>query len=364
MRLIHTADWHVGLISWRGSKITDRSMEIERVLEELVQKVELLHPDVITVAGDVIHNKRSPNLRTLEIVLRTLEALANIAPTVVVLGNHDWEGLVTYNKLSEDLLIIGLGDYRRRILETNHGKLAIYPLPYVSGAMMLAFGRERVLKSLISKLREFDVDNPNADYKILISHMMFKGAVRPVEDLVSIELDESYIGSTFSYVALGHVHRFQRIMTNPLAYYSGSVIQVDFSENEDKGFLVVDIDGWNVNAEFSKLPHKRLTTLYLEDKDEKEIFRKIEEFSEKFDYMRVVISSRNFDMTRKLMKIPKVVSVKVHNDENYPPRIESFEDIDEVFLEYMREALKSKLPDEKFKRGMEIFRNVLKSVTA
>lgn len=364
MRIIHTADWHSGLVSWRGSKMVRRTEEIREVLNSLVQKSKLLDPDLILVAGDLIHYKRNPSLDSIKVVLDILEDLSKQAPVVVVAGNHDWEGIVTYDRLSSDITIVGHGDYKRRIVDTNSGKVAIYPLPYITGKMMLSEGKEKVLKSLVGYLKKFDMDNPDVDYKLLASHMMFRGIVKPFEDMVSIELEREYIGSSFSYVALGHVHSFQKVISNPPAYYSGSVIQVDFSENEDKGFLVVDIDGWNVDVKFEKLPHKILKTLDLSKERREKIFSKVEEALEDADYMRVVINEKDSDLTGKLLKIDKVVSVKVKEEEDrLMPQIETFEDVNKVFFDYIRSALKSRFPPEKVKIGMEIFQEAFEKST-
>ncbi len=355
MRIIHTADWHSGLISWRGSKVKNRTNEIREVLDALINQVKVLNPDMVLVVGDLIHYKRNPSLESIRTVLDALEDLSKIAPVVVIAGNHDWEGIVTYDRISKDITIIGHGDYNERIIDTNSGKIALYPLPYISGKMMLSKGKEKVLKSLVGTLKKFDVSNPNADYKILASHAMFRGIAKPSEDLISIELEKEYIGSSFSYVALGHVHAFQKVISNPPAYYSGSIIQVDFSENEDKGFLVVDMDSWNVDVKFLKLPHKILKTVNLVSEIRDNIVSRIEEEMESADYIRVVLNGRNSDLIRKLMKIEKVVSVKIEEeDREFTPQIESFEDMRKVFFEYVKTHLEKSSPPDKIEKAMKI----------
>lgn len=355
MRIIHTADWHSGLVSWRGSKVTNRTDEIRNVLESFVEQVRRLNPDVVLVAGDLIHYKRNPNLESIRTVLDALENLAKISPVVVVAGNHDWEGIVTYDRISKDIIVVGHGDYNLRMIDTNSGRIALYPVPYVSGKMMLSKGKEGVLKSLIGLLRKFDADNPNADYKVLVSHAMFRGIARPFEDVVSIELEKEYIGSSFHYVALGHVHAFQEVIKNPKTYYSGSIIQVDFSESEDKGFLVVDVDGWNVDVKFSKLPHKILRTVDLVNEERERIISRLEEKMERADYLRVILSGKNADLTEKLMKMEKVVNVKIEEeDRDFTPQIETFENIREVLFEYVKKQLEKSFPSSKVEKAIEI----------
>ena len=85
MRVLHTADWHVGKKLGR----VDRIDETRAVLDELVSIAEEEAPDLILVAGDLF-DRALPPFASMGLVLTTLVRLAGSgAPVVAVAGNHD-----------------------------------------------------------------------------------------------------------------------------------------------------------------------------------------------------------------------------------------------------------------------------------
>ena len=84
MKILHTSDWHVG----RRIRGHDRSEEHRNVLAEMVGLADTNHVDLTVVAGDVF-DTASPSPVSEEIVWRALLDLADIAPVLVVAGNHD-----------------------------------------------------------------------------------------------------------------------------------------------------------------------------------------------------------------------------------------------------------------------------------
>jgi exonuclease SbcD len=59
----------------------------------------------------------------------------------------------------------------------------------------------------------------------------------------------------FSYIALGHIHKYQAINQRPLAVYAGSPERIDFGEEHDrKGFVLVDLDRHDATHQFVELP--------------------------------------------------------------------------------------------------------------
>ncbi len=366
MKILHTADWHAGLISWKNSKRTERNDEIEMVLDQILEIAKTEDVDLVLVAGDVVHDRNSPNLRTLEIVLKALKGLSEIAPTVLVLGNHDWEGLLTYGKLIENLWVIGFGDFRRLDIDTNAGKVSVYTLPYVSGGMGLLHGMNKVKQVLADKLNSFASEEPPTDYKVLVGHAMVEGVINiPEENKISLILEKKNFGGNFDYVALGHVHSHLVIQDLPKTVYSGSIFQLNFGEeDENKGFVIAEI-GERTDVRFVKVDHKKLKTVDARNLDGSEIFRKVEEALDDFDYVRVRIRRKNADIVPKLMDVEGVVQVLT--EEEISEVSVTFSDSESpvsVLRAYVEENLKSKLEDERLVgRGMEIFDEAVRRIT-
>src|SRR5687768_13179268 len=84
MRILHTADWHVGKKLGR----LDRREEAEAVLDELVAVADDSNVDAVLVAGDLF-DRAGPPLETMKLVLESLVRLAEGRRVVVIPGNHD-----------------------------------------------------------------------------------------------------------------------------------------------------------------------------------------------------------------------------------------------------------------------------------
>src|SRR4051794_13977939 len=84
MRILHTADWHVG----KTLKGRSRLDEQERVLREIVGIARAHEVDVVLVAGD-LYDTAAPPAAAQQLVVRTLLGLARDAHVVAIAGNHD-----------------------------------------------------------------------------------------------------------------------------------------------------------------------------------------------------------------------------------------------------------------------------------
>jgi len=84
MRILHTSDWHVG----RTIRGRSRAVEHTAVLAEIVGVAQAEAVDLVLVAGDQF-DTAAPAPDAERIVWRSLLDLAEVAPVVVVAGNHD-----------------------------------------------------------------------------------------------------------------------------------------------------------------------------------------------------------------------------------------------------------------------------------
>ena len=84
VKILHTADWHVG----RSIRGRSRHGEQEEVLAEIARTAAAEGVDLVLVAGDLFDTS-SPPPAAERLVYRTLLQLAEVAPVVIVAGNHD-----------------------------------------------------------------------------------------------------------------------------------------------------------------------------------------------------------------------------------------------------------------------------------
>lgn len=274
MRLIHTADWHLG----RKLKGVDRTPEIEAALDELLQQAKALEVDAVLVAGDLFETA-NPTTESERIAYRFFCGLqqAKIS-AVVIAGNHD--SAFRMDNIANLLSLAGVHAFGKPrlakqggviTLETSSGKLCIGAMPFASEKRLLKAEdlwekdsgeqrqhyRDRVSYLLQNLAEGFRDDSVN----VLMAHIALGSAQlsqseRHFETTGSYTLSEGMLPVETQYIALGHIHKPQSIQAAVPTHYSGSLIQVDFGEaGEEKGFKLITIGapGSPAKVEFKTL---------------------------------------------------------------------------------------------------------------
>jgi exonuclease SbcD len=258
MKIVHTSDWHVGR-RWKGIQRLD---ELEAVLDHLAAFIEKHSIDLVLHTGDVFES-RNPPAEAEQLVNRFLVRVGRSgAQMLVIAGNHDDPfRLDARSLLTEFVNVQILGRPRpasqggTRTLETRCGEKAIVAaLPFASpGAWVSALdiaGEEASARAKYARMFERAVRNlcgafqPDA-VNLLMAHTHIEGALfGESERRVHIGADwaasPEALPSTASYIALGHIHKPQKIDGPVPAYYAGSLLQMDFGEaGEEKTFAVI-----------------------------------------------------------------------------------------------------------------------------
>ena len=263
MRLLHTADWHVG----RQIRGRSRAEEHRAVLGGIVALAREREVDAVLVAGDLFETA-APSPESEEIVYRALLDLAATGATVVVTaGNHDnprrLKAVAPLLELGRIVLVAepappGSGGVVT--VETGRGTLNLAVLPFVSQrgivrvdqlmsedpdqhAQAYAARLARVIEALCEPLlaREDAVN-------VLMTHLTVAGGLlgggeRSVHTLGAYAVSAATFPASLHYVALGHLHRAQQMPAACPAWYCGSPLQLDFGEETDvKQALVVDAE--------------------------------------------------------------------------------------------------------------------------
>lgn len=275
MRILHTADWHLG----KNLEGNSRMDEQEEFLEDFIKIVEENNIDLIIIAGDV-YDTSNPPARAEKMFYDTLKKLSKDGErlTLVIAGNHDNpERLVAAGPLAMEhgIIMVGTpktiiqsGDYgKHKVLnsgegfieiEINNEKAVILTVAYPSEKRLneVLYGEmdsdeEKVksygerIHSLFNSLKEnYREDTIN----LIVSHLFVMKSEESGSER-SIQLGGSYIvdGSCFpdeaQYIALGHVHKPQIVPgTEKRARYSGSPLHYNKKEiNFTKKCFIVDV---------------------------------------------------------------------------------------------------------------------------
>jgi exonuclease SbcD len=272
MRILHTADWHLGD---RLGRI-NRTPHLRRAVERIAAYCDGEAIDVLLVAGDLFSERCTGEaLRdAIDHLQRTFLPFLRGGGTIVGLtGNHDNEGFCQTLRHAFNLaapapdepgglvpcgrLHLAVGPTYLRLANRDGGEVQFvllpYPTPsrYLDGATRFADLEEKnraLVSAFVARLEAiqaepaFRRDLPS----ILGAHIHLEGArlATPfrMSEAESVILPESAVTRGWAYVALGHVHQPQSLMGLPHVRYSGSVERLDLGERDDrKGCVVVDV---------------------------------------------------------------------------------------------------------------------------
>jgi exonuclease SbcD len=251
VRILHTADWHLGRTLHLAPLLEDQA----RVLDDFVAVAREERPDAVVVAGDVYDRGIPPNdaVRLLDDVLSRL-VLGLGLRVILVAGNHDSpERLGFGSRLLErgGLVVAGLpqADPAPVELRDEHGAVHLYALPYLEPVRAREIfvdeeirGHDRALRALLDRVRA----GAPAGRLVAAAHAFVAGgegseSERPlsVGGAGSVGAD-AFAG--FAYVALGHLHRPQTVAGR--LRYAGSLLTYSFSEiGHRKSATLAEIDG-------------------------------------------------------------------------------------------------------------------------
>lgn len=324
MRIIHTADWHIG----KSLDGFSRLEEQKKFLDFFVEKVERISPDIIIIAGDIF-DTANPSAVAETLFYDTLSKIsANTSALIVIIaGNHDSpkrlasakslaksHGIIIYESHDDD---IEVGKYKNAtVLSCNDGVIKveinsktanILAMPYISENRLgesfadLSKSDEDTAKSfqgkfeaLIRKKEEFfDKD----EFNIMIAHLFaIKASIS--DEKVGYSLGGAYIvdssafAKTADYIALGHVHKYQVVGgTDKRAYYSGSPIHYNKTEVKTQKKVILDIiidDEKNISVNEIEIPIFKKIEIWNADSIEEAVAMSLDKKDEEsFVYLNI-----------------------------------------------------------------------------
>ncbi len=234
MRLLHTADWHLGR-AFHGEDLLGAQAA---AIDALVDLAASSRVDAVLVAGDV-YDRALPPVGAVELASEALARLAEVAPVVVISGNHDSASRLGFGTrvferagLHVRTEVAGIG---RPVLL---GDLAVYPVPYlepdaVREALGAGRGHEAVVTAAMDRARADLAGRPAGTRAVAVAHAFVAGGAES-----SSERDLAVGGAAsvppraftgMDYVALGHLHAPQSA-GGARVRYAGSPLAYSFSE--------------------------------------------------------------------------------------------------------------------------------------
>ena len=279
MKILHTADWHLGKKLYEQS----RYQEQVEVLDEICEIADKEAVDVVLIAGDLFDNF-NPSVESQELFFKTVKRLsANSKRWVVAIaGNHDSPDRIA---APDPLAIVSgilLFPYPNSIVKEVQLESGLSINKSIEGFVQLGFPNKQKLNLLLTPyanehrlkksfaksdnkeiaLREFleehweeQMNSVQEGFSLLMAHLFVAKNESSVEEEPDDEKPILHVGGAqaifsknfpdnLGYVALGHLHRKHTVDDSrfPIVY-SGSPLSYSFSEsNQDKFVKILEVD--------------------------------------------------------------------------------------------------------------------------
>lgn len=252
MRFLHTADWHIGKIVHEQSMLADQAY----ILEQLIEQVEEYEVDAVLMAGD-LYDRSLPPKEAVSLVNQTLSRLINEleVPVFIIAGNHDSNERIEYlSGVAEAKQLYMEGTLKAHTRKVSLKEADIYMMPYADHVLIrqaLDQPEIRTIEEAVAAQVEQITSSDGFD-RSRINMVMFHGYVisgsrtslvesdseRPLSIGTAEWIDQS-IFDAFDYVALGHLHKGQKVGSNRIRY-SGSPLKYSKSEatHQKKSFII------------------------------------------------------------------------------------------------------------------------------
>lgn len=381
IKILHTADWHLGQTFYNY----DRKWEHKAFLDWLIDKTAEIKADVLLICGDVFDNQ-NPSAEAQSLYYSFLKKITDINPElqiIIIAGNHDSASrLEAPNPLLETMNITVRGlinrdengeiDFNNLIIPLRKGG-NVLAVPYLRqgdypSSKEYGLGVETMYKELYRRV--------NKDERPIISlgHLHAINSSINENDrseriimggLDNINLD--VFDNEIDYLALGHLHRHQRVGGKENFRYSGSPLPMSFAEKNYKhGVVLVNYDK-EVEIEFIPYPSPiELISIPDRPQELEEVLEAIDTLPEgkvdettSFLEIKVLITEVNPEMRisienalkNKKIKLCRIESIhpkRDNNSEGKEPLSQDLRSIEpmEMALSYYKKLYDNEMPED------------------
>jgi len=235
MKFAHISDTHIKNLKYH--------FEYRSVFDQLYEALREQNVDYIVHCGDIAHTKTQISPEFVEMCSDFFRSLAEIAPTYIILGNHDGN---LKNSSRQDALtpIVDALDLGNLHLLKDSGETHI--TDEFSLNVLSVFDRDNWIKPT----------NPDK-INIALYHGSISNCKTDMNWTMANGEDSLSIFKDHDYAMLGDIHRRQFLDEAGRVWYAGSTVQQNHGETNDKGILIWDIkskDDWEIEPIVLKNP--------------------------------------------------------------------------------------------------------------
>lgn len=301
MRILHTADLHIGKTVNNFNLLADQKY----VLTQMVDIVREKKVQAFIIAGDV-YDRPVPSAEAVEVFHEFIQSLYETGVEIFCIsGNHD-----SPERLSFAQEILGehgvhfAGTYKGKCkqvtLQDEYGPVEFTMMPFVKAAVLQEESSEEAVRHMLSDTLE---EGRNPIRRVLITHFFVTNAgkepeLSDSENPVSVGgLDnvDASLFKGFDYTALGHIHKPQQMNRDgdglAPVIYAGAPLAYSFSEcAQEKSVVFTNLEAGGVTA-MERIPLSPLHKMRkIKGKLEDIIAPAISEHFDKEDYLQVTLT--------------------------------------------------------------------------
>lgn len=264
MKILHTADWHIGKKLHKHYLYEDFDLFINWLIKLITeQKIE-----AVLISGDVF-DLANPSAEARKQYYRALLQLKKTNCQLIITGgNHDSPSMLDAPKeILNELNVTVIGGMPSKIdeclipLQNKKGEneLIVAAIPFLRDSDLRSIDEEVVYENRIEAIRKgIEATFTKAaktskdlypELPVLAMGHLYAAGIESSDSERDIQIGNqaafqaSQFGTEFSYVALGHIHKPQRVNAQIPTFYSGSALPLSFSERKDeKRLLLIDTE--------------------------------------------------------------------------------------------------------------------------
>ena len=265
MRIIHTADWHLGQTFYSFERVNEHSIFLDWMRSILKER----KTDLLLIAGDVFDSP-NPSAEAQRMLYGFLTRITTDNPSLKVIitaGNHDSAArleapnplLQSFNTHVSGVIHYKNGeiDYERMIIPVTD-EICCLAVPYLRhNDLPDADSYSEGVAKLYTNL--YDIAKKQFPTIIAMGHLQASGAEVTVDDTTEHAIiggmdgiDTKFVNTGFAYTALGHLHKAQRVGGRENVRYSGSPLPMSFAERNNKQ-SITEVVLENGNVTFEKI---------------------------------------------------------------------------------------------------------------
>lgn len=288
IKILTTADWHIG--SFKGPErdgVNLRSLDTQKCLEEMVHVAVTEKPELALVSGDIFDRAEIWQGRSHKEVLQARNIILELSKccgkVIVMRGTPNHDSAEAFGELQAHFELVSNVEIVTvpLVISTEQFDIAVLP-GFDRGTFRAKFpglGKEEehevLTKELANAVLGLKAQCEPGKKSILMSHYTIPGCntesgqVMLLTQFEPVLLPECLIAADFDLVAMGHIHRPQKLPNPENCYYCGAINQLTFNdEGQERGFWIHESrEGGGWNSTFHQTPYREFVTFRFTDTD-------------------------------------------------------------------------------------------------